>query len=70
MTDGDDCAAISGMNDWQRKPKYSREACPSAILSITDIKSLDPGSNQGRRGREQATSLLSYGQAVVSNLVS
>jgi hypothetical protein len=36
MIDGDDCGAISGMNDWQGKPKYSEETCPSAALSTTD----------------------------------
>jgi hypothetical protein len=36
VMDGDDCAAISGMNEWQEKPKYSEETCPSAALSTTD----------------------------------
>jgi hypothetical protein len=30
--DGDDCGAVSAMNEWQGKPKY----CPSANLSTTD----------------------------------
>jgi hypothetical protein len=36
MIDDDDCGAISGMNEWQGKPKYSEETCPSAALSTTD----------------------------------
>jgi hypothetical protein len=36
MTDDDECGAFGGMNDWQGKPKYSEETCPSATLSITD----------------------------------
>jgi hypothetical protein len=39
MIDGDDngYGAISGMNEWQGKPKYWEEICPSAALSTTDI---------------------------------
>jgi hypothetical protein len=33
---GDDCGAISGMNDWQGKPKYSEKTCTSDALSTTD----------------------------------
>jgi hypothetical protein len=33
---GDDTSAISGMNEWQGKSKYSEEACPSVVLSTTD----------------------------------
>jgi hypothetical protein len=36
MIDGDDCGVISGMNEWQGKPKYWEETCPSAALSTTD----------------------------------
>jgi hypothetical protein len=32
----DDCGAISGMNEWQRKRKYSEKTRPSATLSTTD----------------------------------
>jgi hypothetical protein len=35
-TDDYDCAAICGMNEWQRKPNYWEENCPSASLSTTD----------------------------------
>jgi hypothetical protein len=36
LINGDNCGAVSGMNDWWKKPKYSEEFCPSAALSITD----------------------------------
>jgi hypothetical protein len=36
MIDGDDCGAVSGMNEWQWKPKYSEETCPCAAASTTD----------------------------------
>jgi hypothetical protein len=42
-----DCGAISGMNEWQGKPKYVEETYTSAALSTTNITELDPGS--GRR---------------------
>jgi hypothetical protein len=29
----DDCAAVSGINDWQGKPEYSEKTCSSAALS-------------------------------------
>jgi hypothetical protein len=32
MRDGDDCGAVSGMNEWQGKPKYSVKICPSAAM--------------------------------------
>jgi hypothetical protein len=38
MIDGDDCVAISGMNEWQRKEMYSEKTCPSAAVSTTDPK--------------------------------
>jgi hypothetical protein len=46
MIDGDDCKAITGMNEWQGKPKYSEE-CPSAALSTADPTGLDPGLEPG-----------------------
>jgi hypothetical protein len=36
MIEGDDCGAISGINGWQGKPQYSKEACSNAALSTTD----------------------------------
>jgi hypothetical protein len=36
MIDGNDCGSVSGMNELQRKPKYSEEMRASAALSITD----------------------------------
>jgi hypothetical protein len=35
MIDDDECGATSGMNEWQRKPKYSEKTCPNASLSTT-----------------------------------
>jgi hypothetical protein len=35
MKDGDDCGAVSGMNDWEGKLKYSEKTCPNATLSTT-----------------------------------
>jgi hypothetical protein len=36
MIDGFDCKAVSGMNKWQGKPKYSEETYPSVALYTTD----------------------------------
>jgi hypothetical protein len=36
MIDGEDCGAISEMNEWQRKPKYPEKTWHSAALSTTD----------------------------------
>jgi hypothetical protein len=36
MIDGDDCGAISGMNEWQGKPKYSEITSFSVALSTID----------------------------------
>jgi hypothetical protein len=41
--------------DWQGKPKYSENTCPSASLSTTNPTWLDPGWNPGRRARKPAT---------------
>jgi hypothetical protein len=37
MINGDDHGAISGMYDWQGKPKYLEKTYPSAALSTTDL---------------------------------
>jgi hypothetical protein len=50
--------------DWQAKPKYSEETCPSATLSTTNPTWPDPGWNPGRRGGKPATNRLSYGAAM------
>jgi hypothetical protein len=52
--EGDDCGVTGGMNEWQGKPKYSEETCPSAAVSTTDPTWLDPG----RWGRKPATNRL------------
>jgi hypothetical protein len=31
--DGDDCGEISGMSEWQGKPKYWEETCPSDAVA-------------------------------------
>jgi hypothetical protein len=36
MIDGDDCGTISGMNEYQEKPKYLEKTSVSAALSTTD----------------------------------
>jgi hypothetical protein len=36
MIDGDDCGAISGINEWEGKLKYLEKTRPSVILSTTD----------------------------------
>jgi hypothetical protein len=56
----DDCRAISGMNDWQGKPKCSEKTCSSVALSTTGPTWFDPGSNPGRRGGNTANNPLSY----------
>jgi hypothetical protein len=63
--DGDDCEAISGMNEWQGKPTYSEETCPIAALSITDPTWPDTCLNSGRRGGKPAINRLSYGTAIM-----
>jgi hypothetical protein len=46
--------------DWQRKPKYSENTCPSATLSTTNPTCLNPDMNPGRHGGKPATNRLSY----------
>jgi hypothetical protein len=36
MIDYDDCGAVSGINDWPEKLKYSGTTCLSASLATTD----------------------------------
>jgi hypothetical protein len=36
------------------------ETCPSATLSTTNLKWIDPGSNPGLRGGRQAANRLSH----------
>jgi hypothetical protein len=60
IIDSDDCGAISGLNEWQGKPKYSDETCSSAALSTTDPTWYDPGWNPGRHGGKSASNRVSY----------
>jgi hypothetical protein len=55
--------------DWQGKPKYSENTCPSATWSTTNPTWLDPGLNSGRRGGKPATNRLSYVVALFLGLV-
>jgi hypothetical protein len=52
--------------DWQGKPKYSVKTFPSATLSTTNPKWLNPVLNLGRRGGKPATNRLSYGAAITT----
>jgi hypothetical protein len=62
--DDDDFGAIDGINEWQRKLKYSEKTCPSADLSKKDSKGFNPGSNPGHSGNKPATNLMAYSTAV------
>jgi hypothetical protein len=66
MIDGDDCGAISEMNDWQGKPKYVEEAWPSAALSTTNPTWLYSGSNLCCRSGKPTSNRLSYGTVAVT----
>jgi hypothetical protein len=50
MIDGDDCGAISGINEWQGKPKYSEKTCTSDALSATDPTLLEPEEERWEGG--------------------
>jgi hypothetical protein len=64
MIDDDGCAAISGINEWEGKRKYSEYTCCSAALSTTDPTWLEPGSNPGRSGRKPGPNRLIYGKEI------
>jgi hypothetical protein len=66
MIEGEDCGAISGINEWQGKPKYSEKTWPSAALSTIDVTWFNLGSNLSRRGWKMATNRLSYCTAVAN----
>jgi hypothetical protein len=57
--DGDYCGAVSGMNEWQGKPKFLERTSPSAALSTTDPTWLVPGLDLGRRGGNPAINHVS-----------
>jgi hypothetical protein len=44
-----DCGTISGMNEWQGKPKCSKQTHSLAFLSAIDQTCLKPRSNSGCR---------------------
>jgi hypothetical protein len=66
MIDGDDCAAITAMNERQEKPKYLEETCPSVTLP-PQIPHDDLGSIPGRRGGKPATTATARHGPVMSN---
>jgi hypothetical protein len=55
IIDGDDCAAIGGMNEWQKKPRNSEKTGKCTAQDTSDPSRLDPG----RRGGKPQTSRLS-----------
>jgi hypothetical protein len=63
MIDGNDFGAISGLNEWQGKPKLSEETRLSAVLATTNTTRLEPGSYPGLGGGKPKTGCLSYGTA-------
>jgi hypothetical protein len=65
MNDSDDCGAISGMNYWQGKPKYSEETRPIYALSTKNPTRLDSGSNPGRRSGKPANNRVVYGTTFI-----
>jgi hypothetical protein len=63
LVDADDCGAISGMNEWQRKIEVLAKFLPHGALSTTDPTILTQGSNPDRHGGNPATKRLTYGTA-------
>jgi hypothetical protein len=57
--DGDDSGIVTGMNEWQGKPKYLGKTWPSTALSTTDPTRFDTRWNPGRRGENPAANRLS-----------
>jgi hypothetical protein len=53
------------VDDWQRKPKYSKKTYRSATLSTTNPHMLCPDANPGSRGGKPATNRFSYGAAQI-----
>jgi hypothetical protein len=51
--------------NWQGKPKYSEETCPSATFSATNHTWLHLGSNWDGRGGKPATNCRSHGTVCV-----
>jgi hypothetical protein len=55
--------------NWHGKPKFSEETYPRAILSIINLAWLELGSNPRCRGGKPATNRLSYGTALMHDLL-
>jgi hypothetical protein len=45
MIDVDECRTINGMNEWQGKPQYKEETCPSADCTETNAVALNSQAN-------------------------
>jgi hypothetical protein len=54
--------------NWQGKPKYSEETCPSANLSTTNPTWPDLGSNLGRSGGKPATNRRVYTESSLTKI--
>jgi hypothetical protein len=66
-TPGDyDDGEIGRNDDWQGKPKYSEETCPSTAL-FTINPTCCPDANPDRRGGKPATNRLSYDTANINS---
>jgi hypothetical protein len=64
MIDGDDCGAISVMNEWQGKPKYSEKNLPQCRSVHYRSHMTLPGLEPGLSLWKPVTNRLSYGTAV------
>jgi hypothetical protein len=56
-------------NNWQGKPNYSEETCPSSTLSTTNSRWPDLGLIPGERGGKSTTNRLGYGAADIVHLL-
>jgi hypothetical protein len=62
MNDGDDCGTVSGTNEWQEKQKYFGGNMPQC-------RSVQHKSPMTRPGGKPATKCLSYGTALIDQLL-
>jgi hypothetical protein len=64
--------AVSGMNEFEGKPKYSEEPCPNAALSTTDPTWLHPGHcgwKAAKNRRSCGTAFLKNSSCLISVLL-
>jgi hypothetical protein len=69
MIHGDNCRAVTGMNEWQGKPKHSDKICPSTDVSTTDPTWLDAGSRPAHRFGNLASNRLKNATATLYQLI-